>query len=207
MKYDAIFFDWDGVITDSVSVKTEAFCEMFKEYGSDIREKVKEHHLQNGGMSRFDKFQLYYHDFIGKPIDEKAVHILADKFSRLVKEKVIASPFIDGAVETIRRKYQEGTKLFIVSGTPTEEMEEIVEAKGLKAYFCDIGGSPCKKVDWVNYFCVNYGLDRKRCLLVGDALIDYNAAKECGIDFIAIKISSCNTNFPEDTLIKAKVEL
>jgi beta-phosphoglucomutase-like phosphatase (HAD superfamily) len=34
MRYQAIFFDFDGVILDSVHVKTEAFAAMFRKYGS-----------------------------------------------------------------------------------------------------------------------------------------------------------------------------
>ncbi len=207
MKYEAIFFDWDGVITDSVSVKTDAFCEMFKAYGSEIQEKVREHHLLNGGMSRYDKLRLYYREFIGEPIDEEKVHVLAQQFSQLVKEKVIKAAFIPGAVETIQEQYRVGTKLFVVSGTPTTEMDEIVDAKGLRSYFSGIGGSPQKKVDWVNHFCGIYNLNRKKCLFIGDALADYNAAQESGIGFIGVKISSCRTLFPEDTSVKTRVIL
>lgn len=207
MKYEAIFFDWDGVITDSVSVKTDAFGEMFKAYGIKIQEKVKTHHLQHGGMSRYDKLRLYYRDFIGDPIDEGRVQALAEQFSRLVKKRVIEAPFIPGAIETIQEQHHAETKLFVVSGTPTAEMEEIVEARGLMSYFCGIGGSPRTKVSWVNYFCEIHNINKGKCLFVGDALADYHAAAECGIDFLAIKIPSCQTQFPEGTLIRTNVIL
>ena len=58
-KYDLIFWDFDGVIKESVSVKTDAYLELFRPYGSDVCKQVKNHHLANGGMSRFDKIPLY----------------------------------------------------------------------------------------------------------------------------------------------------
>ena len=54
-------FDFDGVLADSVNIKTLAFYELYKEYGGSISSKVVEHHEANGGMSRFDKFKYYHH--------------------------------------------------------------------------------------------------------------------------------------------------
>ena len=56
-----IIFDFDGVLVDSVEIKTNAFAFIYKEYGDDIVDKVIYHHRLNGGMSRYKKFE-YYHD-------------------------------------------------------------------------------------------------------------------------------------------------
>ena len=50
-------FDFDGVIVDSVNIKTEAFAEIYKPYGQKIVDRVINHHISNGGMSRFKKFK------------------------------------------------------------------------------------------------------------------------------------------------------
>ena len=52
----AIIFDFDGVIAESVNVKTEAFASLYEPYGKDVVNKVEQHHLANGGVSRFEKF-------------------------------------------------------------------------------------------------------------------------------------------------------
>lgn len=207
MKYDAIFFDWDGVITDSVNIKTDSFYDMFQPYGKAIQEKVKAHHLQNGGMSRFEKFKIYYNDFLGIKINEKKIAELSEQFSKLVKSKVTNAAFINGAVETIKNEYKKRTLLFIVSGTPTDEMIEIAVNKGVRGYFKEICGSPKKKAAWVKELLKKYNLKPQNCLFIGDAMADYNAAKECGVNFLGIKIPSCKTDFPEGTKIKEKVEL
>ena len=49
----AIFWDFDGVIADSVNVKTDAFYEMYLPYGKHIADKVRQYHLNNGGVSRY----------------------------------------------------------------------------------------------------------------------------------------------------------
>jgi beta-phosphoglucomutase-like phosphatase (HAD superfamily) len=44
-KYDAIVFDFDGVLVESVDVKTQAFGALYAEYGDRIVEQVKAYHL------------------------------------------------------------------------------------------------------------------------------------------------------------------
>lgn len=207
MNFDAIFFDWDGVITDSVNIKTEAFCEMFREFGIDVQEKVKNHHLANGGMSRFDKFKFYYKNFLGVDIDQDKVTALSNVFSKLVKEKIYTAAFIEGAVETIKKEFIKGTKLFVVTGTPTEEIKEIARTRALDKYFSAFCGSPKKKAIWVAELMQKYELEKQKCLFIGDAIADYEAAKENGIAFLGIKIAGCKTAFPGGTIIKNRVEL
>ncbi|MGB9498885.1 MAG: hypothetical protein ACKVE4_03865 [Dissulfuribacterales bacterium] len=60
MDWQAIFFDFDGVIFDSVNVKTDAFANMFEVYGAEVRDAVVKYHLDNGGVSRMEKFKYYY---------------------------------------------------------------------------------------------------------------------------------------------------
>ena len=61
-----IIFDFDGVICESVDIKTDAFYEMYLPYGEEVALKVKEHHIANGGMSRYDKFRHYEKVFLDK---------------------------------------------------------------------------------------------------------------------------------------------
>ena len=60
MKIKNIFFDFDGVIAESVNAKTEAFREMYIEHGTEIANKVVDYHINHGGVSRFEKFKYYY---------------------------------------------------------------------------------------------------------------------------------------------------
>ena len=53
-----IFWDFDGVIKESVSIKTDAYIKIFEPYGKNIQDLVKNHHEINGGVSRFEKIPL-----------------------------------------------------------------------------------------------------------------------------------------------------
>ena len=60
-----IFFDFDGVILDSVDCKTQAFEAMYAQHGQEIADQVKKHHLENGGVSRFEKFKHWHKKHLG----------------------------------------------------------------------------------------------------------------------------------------------
>ena len=54
-----IIFDFDGVILESMDVKTEAFKKLYQPFGSSISNKVVENHLANWGISRYSVVSPY----------------------------------------------------------------------------------------------------------------------------------------------------
>ena len=100
-KFELIFWDFDGVIKESVSVKTDAFVELFQSYGKDVCNKVKQHHIENGGMSRFNKIPLYLEWSNIAPTNERVDDMCA-KFSGIVKNKVINSAWVPGVERFLR---------------------------------------------------------------------------------------------------------
>lgn len=186
MKYNNIFFDFDGVIAESVNVKTMAFYKLYEPYGEEIADKVVDHHTANGGVSRFEKFRIYHENFLNKRIDEDEVNKLAEKFSDLVVEGVINAPEVSGAKEFII-KHSSECRYWIITGTPTNEMIEIARNRGILHYFDEICGSPTKKEIWSEYLIKKYKLNRKNIVFLGDAKSDMDAAKKSGIDFMLRK--------------------
>jgi phosphoglycolate phosphatase-like HAD superfamily hydrolase len=182
-KIKAIIFDYDGVIAESVSVKTDAFAELYKQFGDDIVKKVIEHHEANGGISRFEKFKIYHEKFLGQTIDQTKIDSLANQFSELVLQKVIDSPYVKGAFEFISSNYKK-YDFFISTGTPTSEIEIILREKGLVEYFKKVFGSPEKKEFHVNKIIETFNYNKKEIIFIGDALTDRDAARMNGIEFI-----------------------
>ena len=70
-KFDVIFWDFDGVIKESVQVKAEAYVALFSGHGIEVQQKVREHHLQHGGMSRYEKIFLYFQEYVHRHISVK----------------------------------------------------------------------------------------------------------------------------------------
>lgn len=184
-KIKAIIFDFDGVIAESVSVKTEAFAELYRPYGKEIEEKVVNHHLLNGGMSRFEKFKVYHGKFLKKSISEDEISELAGKFSKLVVKKVIEAPYVKGAKEFLQ-KFSTKYDFFISSGTPENEIKHIAKMRGIDQYFKGIFGSPEKKEKHVKIILDKNNYKINEVIFIGDAESDREAAKINNIPFIGV---------------------
>lgn len=178
-----IIFDFDGVLLESVSVKTDAFRRLFS-FTPTYVDQIVQFHLDNGGMSRFDKFRYIYNNILHTNLSHEEFDLLSQRFSDLVEEAVATAPFVNGALdflETVGRKYI----LYIVSATPEEELVRIVVKKDISRYFSGIFGSPQKKVDHIRQIVTTHGCSPKDVLFIGDAINDWQAARESGVRFIA----------------------
>lgn len=193
----AIFFDFDGVIIDSTLTKTQAFYSLFAGFDDDIVDQVVAYHQQHGGISRVEKIDYAHHNIIGKKLEAAEVAQWAARYSELVFEKVIGVEWIPGAKEFLETK-PEGLPCFVISGTPEDELRRVLERRGISNHFSEILGSPVRKPNHIRKILSGYQLSAKRCVFVGDALTDYNAAYETGLHFIGIQ---GEVPFPEGTVV------
>jgi beta-phosphoglucomutase-like phosphatase (HAD superfamily) len=201
MKYEAFFFDFDGVILDSVNIKTKAFGKLFEKYGPEIQEKVVAHHLNHGGMPRVEKFKHYFHDFLNQKLDEKALEKLCSDFSSLVVDAVVAAPEIPGVLDFIR-KWQKTVSCFVISATPDTELKEIIQRKKMAKYFLQTLGSSQTKTDHLNLLIKNNRFNPENCIFFGDSSNDYLAACNCNVPFIGIIKNEGSSLFKDSAKIK-----
>jgi beta-phosphoglucomutase len=182
LMFRLLILDFDGVILESVSVKTEAFRTLFSTDPDHVDEIVA-FHIHNGGMSRFDKFRHIYDHILNKELDPATFDQLSEKFAALVFLAVINVPFVPGAEEFLNR-WSEAIPLYIVSATPETELMEIVRARKLTRYFRKVYGAPRKKADCIREILMDSGSPGSKVLFVGDALNDLAAAQAAGVKFV-----------------------
>lgn len=177
-----IFFDFDGVILESVHIKTDAFVELFQNF-PEHKEAIKKLHIENGGMSRYEKFKIIHEDIMCAPYTIEDEKRLAEQFSKIVFRKVVECPYVKGAKEFLDR-WAGRLDMYVVSGTPTEEIRNIVELRGLDFAFQGVYGSPEKKDFWVKKILEEKGYAAEECCFVGDAGSDLRAARAGDILFV-----------------------
>ena len=177
-----IFFDFDGVIAESVQAKTDAFKDLYLEFGNEVTKKVVEHHLNHGGVSRFEKFRIYHRDFLGIDLSAKEIEVLAGRFSQLVLQKVINADEVPGVGEFLK-KYHKQLNFWIITGTPTNEIDVIIKKRKLGTFFKGWYGSPENKIYWCDLLLNKYNLDRNETIFLGDASTDLKAARHSNIHF------------------------
>ena len=180
-----ILFDFDGVILDSVDIKTEAFKRLFSNYPEEIVSKIISHHTENGGMSRFDKICYYFKEYINSPLSNHELELHLKKFSDLTFELVCNCSFKKGALEFITENYNK-YDFHIISATPQEELIKIAEYKKITNYFLEILGSPKTKKENIEFVINKYNYKTEEAIFIGDSKNDYDSAIKSRIFYLGI---------------------
>lgn len=196
LSWQAVFFDFDGVIADSTQVKVRAFATLFAPYGVEVQEAVVRYHLDNGGIPRHEKLRHCFAAFAGQELTEAELEQAGRTFAALVVDEVVAAPLIDGARATLERLKRDNIPAFVVSGTPGDEMRLVVARKELSPYFAEVHGSPRTKPAIIIDILGRFGFSPGRCLFIGDAMADYRAAEAVGLRFLGIVPAGRPSIFP-----------
>lgn len=177
-----VFWDFDGVIKDSVEVKGKAFAKLFNSASRELVARILAHHVENGGMSRYEKIPLYLQWSGEFPTEDKVLD-LCKKMESLVTEGVISSPWVAG-VEAVLRKNPYKQRFVAVSATPFGELTYILHRLDLAACFLAIHGAPTSKAAAITKTMREQRSVPADCLMVGDAQVDLDAARVNGIPFL-----------------------
>lgn len=186
-----VICDFDGVLVESVDVKTQAFAKLFDNQPEDIIRKIIAYHEENGGVSRYEKFKYFYKHFLKKPLDDKTLMKLGAKFSDIVLEEVINAPYVKGAKETLEFLYKE-IPLFVASGTPHDELLTIISERKMGKYFKGVFGSPKAKSLIITQVIREEKVMPENVVMVGDAMSDYRSAVETGVNFVGRERNGSN---------------
>ncbi|WP_281201832.1 HAD family hydrolase [Magnetovibrio blakemorei] len=178
-----MFFDFDGVLVESADIKTDAFRVLYGQFGQDVVARCVAHHSYHAGISRVRKIQHYHSTFLHQSLSPKELDAWVGRYSDLVEAQVVAAPAVLG-VEAFLHSASAQLPLFVISGTPQEELKRIVTARGWDGFFSEVHGSPRLKTDIIDDIAGRTNLDLSRVLFVGDAMTDFDAAKERGVAFL-----------------------
>lgn len=178
-----IIFDFDGVILDSMPIRTEGFKKIFENYDNKKVEELISFHLINGGLSRFVKIKYFFEELLETSISEEEINFFADKYSKIMKEKLINEKYLIRETVDFIKNNNNNIKIFIASGSEEKELRLINESLQLSKYFLGIFGSPKNKIDIVKSIIQDNKLNKNETILIGDSINDYDAAIKNGIRF------------------------
>lgn len=181
-NYNAIFWDFDGVIKDSVEAKTLAYESLFKGMDPELLNEIKVHHRDNGGVSRYEKIPLYLR-WAGFEVTQTLVDLYCEKFSAISTQLVIESAWVPGVRAFLIENYPY-KKFFLITATPTKEIKVILGELGLLDCFIEVHGAPLKKFEVVQDIMRRLNIQSKDALLVGDSASDYDAAIKNNLRFV-----------------------
>lgn len=177
-----IFWDFDGVIKDSVAAKSDAFEALFMPYGRAVAARVRQHHESHGGISRFDKMPLYL-GWAGEVPTPERCRGFCERFGTAVRDAVVRSAWVPGVREYLV-KHRAEQQFVLVTATPHEEIVDIVSELGIDDCFVRIAGAPLSKSQAIAEVLFSAGVPANASVLVGDSDTDLDAARKVGVGFV-----------------------
>jgi len=181
-KYKTFIFDCDGVILNSNRIKTEAFYKTVLPYGEEYAQKFKEHHIANGGISRYKKFEYFLTNMV--PCEKKGFGLnkLLKTYAAIIEQDLLNCEIAPKLKEL--RDLTINSRWIIVSGGDQMELQEIMHKRNLSNFFdAGIFGSPDSKEVILKREIENENIQLP-ALFLGDTKYDYESAKNTGLDFI-----------------------
>lgn len=191
-----IILDFDGVIVESVNIKTNAFREIFARY-PEAYYVAMTFHRENLGLPRHEKFKYLFKFLLNADNAQSMIQKSSEEFSEMVFDKMINCPLINGALEFLSY-FSQKVPLYLVSSTPQDELNRIVRKRSLSKYFRRVIGSAREKSEIISHLLKEEGLPGQSVFYLGDTVFDFRAAEEAGINFIAITHEGDKPQFPGD---------
>lgn len=201
MTYTDLIYDFDGTIADSYPIFAEAFLGLLNEVGITADYDRVMSLLKVSVKTAMDAFDL------GE--DEKVIRgKFRDVRNALMAEK--GEP-MEGAEELLKFVKDNGGRNYIYTHSPSY-IWDLLEKWGLKQYF--EGGVtsdddfPIKPApDALNFISAKYGLDKSRCLMVGDRDIDVEAGKNACMKGVLLDPDGFYTAYNPDFRVTALSEI
>lgn len=182
MNYSSLVFDCDGVILDSNHIKTDAFYQVALPYGETQAHELREYHIQNGGISRYKKFEYFLSHILKRPVDKKELEELLANFSHIVKDALLSCDVASG-LDRLRSKTLD-SNWFIVSGGDQQELREVFKKRDIKKYFNGgVYGSPDTKYHILRTLRESGDLELP-AIFFGDSKYDHEVATHADMDFV-----------------------
>ena len=181
MRYDTVFFDLDGTITDSKPGILKCIRHALDEKGIAYADAQLD--LMVG-----PPFRVSMREILG-------VHdvALVEDMIRIYRAEYEVSGWrdckvYDGMEELFERLKKAGKRLAVATSKPLRFTVMMLDALGLSHYFDFIGGAESdssrdSKIEVIRYVMENLSMsDAKGALMVGDRLYDVDGAKQANMD-------------------------
>lgn len=179
-----LVFDCDGVVLDSNKVKSKAFFNAALPFGEGAAAQLAEYHVQNGGISRYRKFDYFLSHIVGGTVEPGTLNSLLERYASEVRAGLSSCEIAPGLDEL--RASTPRTRWLVVSGSDQDELRSVFNARGLTRLFDGgIFGSPAAKGEILARE-ITCGNIIKPAVFLGDSKYDFEVATSHGLGFIFV---------------------
>jgi HAD superfamily hydrolase (TIGR01509 family) len=184
-KYDAILFDFDGVLADTEPVHWQCWVEIIEPFGIHLPWDV--YSRKCIGVSDRKMIEALANE-AKTPVDPELLWAQYDEKKRRFRERIIpANPISEAAIELVHGLSD--YKLALVTSSGKSEVEPVLEAAGIRKCFRAVvfGGDVARLKPAPDPYLKAAGLlDAARPLVIEDSDAGCESARAAGFDFIRI---------------------
>ena len=183
--YDAVLFDLDGTLVESMGMWRKIDEEFLAMYGYDVPPGLQKR-IEGLTWSQTERF---FRDEFAIPLECEEI---GNIWLEMAKEKYRnETPAKKGAVDFIKELRAKGIPMAISSSNHAELITEALDAHGIRDCFdavstCEEAGAPKPEPDVYLLSAKKLGADPARCLVFEDIVHGIMAAKAAGMTVIAV---------------------
>lgn len=189
---ELILFDFDGTLIDSVPDLAAAINHLLQHLGRDgFDEDRIRSWVGNGARALVERaLRASYNDAsaLSEGLVDEALEIFLAFYAGNLAVNTVTYPHVP---EILHRLRSLGFRMAIVTNKPHAFIDPILESLGMEEFFeCKLGGDslPYKKPNPAPllHVCDTLGVDRDKCVMIGDSKNDILAAKAADMHCIGL---------------------
>ncbi|HRX08247.1 MAG TPA: HAD family hydrolase [Candidatus Limiplasma sp.] len=184
-RYDAILFDMDGTLLDTVDDIRDALNQTLEEFGypTHVRDDVK----RFIGKGAHELIRRALPDYAQASEIEAMLTVFRAQYKQRVNAKTHPFP---GVLPMLTALDEAGLKLAIISNKSDDKVRQLAKEHFGSLIHIAVGaqdGIPMKpEPDMLNFALQRVGTTPERTLYIGDAPTDFLAAENAGMDCILV---------------------
>ncbi len=179
MKYNALIFDFDGTIADTLSEAAEVYNILALQYGYKT---VSSEEIP--AMRHYNTKKLIKELGVSK----LRLPFLLAKGRRLFKSRIDNLTPVDGMIESLHELRKEATTFGILTSNSTENVELFLNAYNIRDLFTFISSTTklSGKSKHLTSISRTFSIPTSDMLYIGDEIRDVKASQKAGIDIAAV---------------------
>lgn len=185
MKFDRVFWDWNGTLLDDVEIAIESMDELLGEYSLPPL----------GGAEHYKKVFCFpvseYYKRLGFDFEKTPFEVTGMEFIVKYDERENRAALTKGAKETLERFRAAGLTQSVLSSSELNALKKQIDSRAVTDYFEDIIGIDNRlaggKIEIAQRYFAAHAINPARAVLIGDTAHDFEVAKalECRCVLVA----------------------
>ena len=189
-----VVFDFDGTLADTNQAKRDAYATVLAGLGIDP-ELCSRTAAELRQEDRYGVIRVILERWRGNRPADGEVDRLAAAYGDICERAAIDRPEMPGAVDALATLNQT-CAAYVNSATPEVSLRRIVHARGWDKYFRDVLGRPRTKVENLRAIIAREAVTAADVIMVGDGVVDRDAADEVGTGFVAAGLFPASARRP-----------